>query len=80
MRINQTPSGCLCCSYFSHVHFLGYFREAPDGAHVARSLEEAIELLTTGRASDNIERLFVIGGADIYKVCFDEWSVKTGNI
>ncbi|XP_076463676.1 dihydrofolate reductase-like [Babylonia areolata] len=41
--------------------------EAPEGAHLARSLNDAITLLTTGPLASKVESLFVIGGSSVYE-------------
>ena len=43
-------------------------REAPENAHITRSLDEAVELLHTPKFADVLETCFVIGGGSIYKV------------
>ena len=40
--------------------------EAPEGAHLARSFSEAMEMLTTGSLSSRVESVFVIGGSSLY--------------
>ncbi|XP_013409720.1 dihydrofolate reductase-like [Lingula anatina] len=43
-------------------------KDSPDGAHLSRSLEDALSLLSTPPLSDKVESLFVIGGSAIYEV------------
>ncbi|KAL8613746.1 hypothetical protein ACOMHN_029603 [Nucella lapillus] len=41
--------------------------EAPQGAHLARSLSDAITMLTSGPLTSKVESLFVIGGSSVYE-------------
>lgn len=41
--------------------------EAPQGAHLARSLDEAVALLTEGELASEVESVFVIGGSSAYR-------------
>ncbi|XP_013387146.1 dihydrofolate reductase isoform X1 [Lingula anatina] len=43
-------------------------KDSPDGAHISRSLEDALSLLSTPPLSDKVESLFVIGGSAIYEM------------
>eukprot|EP00854_Cymbomonas_tetramitiformis_P019941 gene19941-23859_t len=41
--------------------------ELPTGVHVRGSLQDALELLSSGDFENDIETVFVIGGAEVYK-------------
>ena len=43
-------------------------RESPEGAYLARSLEDAIKISGSESLADSVEGLFIIGGASIYQV------------
>ena len=41
--------------------------ECPRGAYLRQSLQEAIDLVTTGELSSGVESVFIIGGSSVYK-------------
>ncbi|XP_052267985.1 dihydrofolate reductase-like isoform X2 [Dreissena polymorpha] len=40
---------------------------APDGTHVARSLPDALSLLSTEELADRVENIHIIGGSSVYQ-------------
>ena len=47
---------------------------APKGAHhLCSSLQAAFDLLSTAPVAESVEKIFVIGGAAVYKVGFHFW-------
>ncbi|CAI9728051.1 dihydrofolate reductase isoform X1 [Octopus vulgaris] len=40
---------------------------APEGAHLARDLKEAIDLFQNGSIKDKVNKLFIIGGSGVYQ-------------
>lgn len=52
------------------IFFLSTSSTAPEGAHLCSSLQAAFDLLSTAPFIDSVEKIFVIGGAEVYKVCF----------
>ena len=49
---------------------LSTYSVAPTGATLCSSLQGAFDLLSTAQHIDKVEKIFVIGGAAVYKVSF----------
>lgn len=55
----------LCVNHVSNSH-------APTGAYLAKSLEEAISMVTDkGDLADKVEGVHIIGGSSVYKVSIE---------
>ncbi|CAH1789531.1 unnamed protein product [Owenia fusiformis] len=46
-------------------------KEAPEGAYIARGLDEAIDVVTSPALADKVEGIFVIGGSSIYSLALE---------
>jgi len=44
------------------------YRDVPEGVYLARSLQEALALVTSPELAEKVEDVHVIGGSSVYKV------------
>ena len=44
------------------------WKEAPEGAYLVHSLDEAVDLCSSEKLSPELEGLFVIGGSSVYEL------------
>ena len=66
-KLSQT---CLTVCYVIR-RFLISYSNSPTGAYLAKSLNEAVAMVTgNGVLADKVEGVFIIGGSSVYEVMF----------
>ena len=67
---NEESQACLTVCYLIQ-RFLISYSDPPTGAYLAKSLNEAVGMVTgNGVLADKVEGVFIIGGSSVYEVMF----------